>query len=165
MEHNQACQGKPKAARAAHYFCLPCTWRYAVLLMKVHVKSIFCGIILFAITGCASPEISIDYTLDEMIWAPWLRIQVAPTFEPPEEYQVNRHDPHMLVYKVYSGSGGYDWGKAHKILRISLTTEQHDKVKELADKVLTEFPLRDEVIGFDGTTWILESSIYQYTKL
>lgn len=132
---------------------------------EVRLKALCLVLFLTALAGCVGPEKSIEYTLSDLIQAPWLRIQVAPTFEAPEQYEVNRHDPHLLIYTQYSGSGGYDWGKKHKVIRVPLTLEQHEKTKSLADAVLREFPRRDEVVGFDGTTWVFESSIYQYTKL
>lgn len=114
--------------------------------------------------GCVIKNIELDYTSKELIFSPFALIQIAPTFEKPIEYELTQHEPYMLLYSEYEGEGGYNWGEKVKIIRIRLTEEQHIKATELLKACITTLPLTDQAIGPDGTTWIIETTVFQYLK-
>jgi hypothetical protein len=124
---------------------------------------IFSTIIALLLGGCATKSMVVDYTLDPFD-SPFARIQIAPTFENPIEYELTRHEPYMLIYSEYTGKGGYNWGSRGKITQISLSEEQHAKAIELLTVCLTTLPQNDQALGPDGTSWVLETTAFQYLK-
>lgn len=123
------------------------------------------GLLLSLLVGCVQHENRDKGPLHDLIWGSWVRLQIAPTFEAPIEYELNQHAPYYLIYTEYSGAGGYDWGEKVKVLRISLSPEEHESVKQKISSALEAFPIKDEVMGPDGTIWVLESNLYTYTKV
>lgn len=129
------------------------------------MKNIFSFLLIVCLSGCESKGLIDQYTLGELVFSPYLKLQVAPTFDHPVEYELTRHEPYQLRYTEYEGHGGYNWGKRSRVLVIELTEEQHTKAEEYIKSCLTNLPTNDEVFGMDGTTWLLESSVYQYIKV
>ena len=125
------------------------------------IVSIILGVLL---SGCAPKNIEVEHTLNELVFTPFLRIQIAPTFEKPIEYELTPHEPYLLLYSEYEGKGGYNWGKKGKTKRINLSEDQHIKVIELLEGCLTSLPQNDRTIGPDGDIWILETTVFQYLK-
>jgi hypothetical protein len=121
-------------------------------------------IILALLSGCATKSAQLDYTLKDWIFSPFAKIQIAPTFEKPIEYELTQHEPYLLLYSEYKGRGGYNWGEKEKAIKIPLTKEQHAKAIELLEVCLTTLPQSDRTLGLDGTTWVLETTAFQYLK-
>lgn len=121
-------------------------------------------IILVLLSGCATKSKETDYTQNEWIFSPFALIKIVPTFEKPIEYELTQHEPYALFYSEYDGKGGYNWGKKVKTTRINLSKEQHIKAVELLNACLTTLPRNDHSLGPDGTTWILETTAFQYLK-
>ncbi|MCF6441750.1 hypothetical protein L1077_20135 [Pseudoalteromonas luteoviolacea] len=120
-------------------------------------------LILVSIVGCKSTRNTIEYTDPGFYLRPVLKMKVVPTFSNPVIYEVNRHKPYHLLTTTYEGAGGYDWKGIKSKKRIELTEEQYSTLVSKLEKAL-EFP-KDKTRGMDGDTWMLESSLYQYTAV
>ena len=119
-----------------------------------------------SLMGCASSDLLTEEThpFNYMLDAPRFKLQISPSFHHPEEFEIPNGRPYQLIYKKYSGKGGYDWGIPTKSI-ISLTEAQHENLVESIDATLESVSLADDTVGFDGVTYVLESSRFQYLKL
>ncbi|WP_152996256.1 hypothetical protein [Pseudoalteromonas sp. H105] len=120
-------------------------------------------LIFLSVIGCKSTRNTIEYTDPGFYLSPVLRLKVVPTFSNPVIYEVSRHNPYKLLTITYEGAGGYDWKGIKSKKRIELTEEQYSKLVSKLEKALV-FP-KDKTLGMDGDTWMLESSLYQYTAV
>ena len=120
-------------------------------------------LISLSVIGCKSTRNSIEYTDPGFYLRPVLKMKIVPTFSNPVIYEVTRHEPYKLVTITYEGAGGYDWKGIKSKTSIELTKEEYSTLVTKLDKAL-EFP-KDKIRGKDGDTWMLESSLYQYTAV
>jgi len=93
-----------------------------------------------------------------------LKLQVIPAHIEPVIYQVSLGSPRKLVVVHYDGPGGYGWGNIKKETELALSESQYEKILEKLKSAL-EFSLLDDVSGKDGSTWILESRLFQNLRV
>lgn len=121
---------------------------------------------LIFLVGCSNQY---DYLDDHPMGDHWMfhliRLQIVPTFESPVIYEVTNGEPYNLYITTYEGQGGYDWGNIQNKSTVELTKEEYDGIIEALEVTLENYPLKDQVGGKDGSSWVLESSKYQYVKL
>ena len=120
-------------------------------------------LILLSIVGCKFTRNTIEYTDPGFYLQQVLKMKVVPTFSNPVIYEVTRHKPYQLITTTYEGAGGYDWKGIKSKKSIKLTEEQYSNLVSKLEKTLV-FP-KDKTRGKDGDTWMLESSLYQYTAV
>jgi len=120
-------------------------------------------LIFLSVIGCKSTRNSIEYTDPGFYLRPVLKMKIVPTFSNPVIYEVTRHKPYKLLTITYEGAGGYDWKGVKSQMSIELTQEEYSTLVIKLEKAL-EFP-KDKTRGMDGDTWMLESSLYQYTAV
>jgi len=92
----------------------------------------------------------------------WYRFMWVPTFEHPAflRVDVEADGTGTLLTQVWSGAGGYEWGKSVKNTR-KLTLEEESTLYEtLADIGFWTLPSHVErppnVVVLDGTEWLIE---------
>jgi hypothetical protein len=94
--------------------------------------------------------------------AEWYRFLWVPTFEHPVflRLDVDSDGIASLVTVVWSGQGGYEWGKPVRTERKLTTQEQGDLFAVMADIGFWTLPSEVEdppnVIVLDGTEWLIE---------
>jgi hypothetical protein len=92
----------------------------------------------------------------------WYRFFWVPTFEHPIFLRVDLNSDGIanLLTVVWSGQGGYEWGKAVKTERKLTTEEQQDLFAVMADIGFWTLPSEVEnppnIIALDGTEWLIE---------
>lgn len=92
----------------------------------------------------------------------WYRFIWVPTFEHPAflRVDVESDGTASLLARVWSGAGGYEWGKSVKSARKVTTEEQSDLFETLADIGFWTLPSQVErppnVVVLDGTDWLIE---------
>lgn len=121
-------------------------------------------IIVALLIGCTPKSKELEYTQNEIAFAPFAKLQIVPTFEKPIAYELTQHGPYLLLYSEYEGQGGYNWGNIATIKKINLSEEQYIEATKLLRECLTSLPQNDDAFGPDGATWILEATAYQYLK-
>ncbi|MDK2594037.1 hypothetical protein [Pseudoalteromonas obscura] len=127
------------------------------------MKNFSIFLILLSIVGCKSTGSTIEYTDPGFYLQPVLKMKIVPTFSNPVIYEVTRHKPYLLITTIYEGAGGYDWKGIKSKESIELSEEQYSNLESMLESAL-EFP-KDKAQGMDGDTWMLESSLYQYTAV
>lgn len=121
---------------------------------------------LLLLVGCTSNNnYRDDHPLGDLWMFNLLKMQIVPTFQAPVIYEVTNGEPFNLYVTKYKGQGGYEWGGIEEKYMIQLTRSEYDQIVHALEKVLSQYPLKDEVGGKDGSIWVLESSMYQYVKL
>lgn len=91
-----------------------------------------------------------------------VQVLVVPTFEHPVflRVDVNSDGIATLITVVWSGDGGYEWGKSLKTERKLTSMEQGDLFAVMADIGFWTLPSAVEesphVIVLDGTEWFIE---------
>lgn len=120
-------------------------------------------LILISLVGCKSTQSTIEYTDPGFYLEPVLKLKVVPTFSNPVIYEVTSVRPYQLLTTVYEGSGGYNWKGIKSEKSVELTEGEYSSLLLMLEKAL-EFP-KDKTRGVDGDTWMLESSLYQYTAV
>ncbi len=94
--------------------------------------------------------------------AEWYRFLWVPTFEHPVFLRVDVDSDGIanLMTVVWSGDGGYEWGKSLKSERKLTAEEQGDFFAVMADIGFWTLPAeveeRPNVIVLDGTEWLIE---------
>ena len=92
----------------------------------------------------------------------WYRFMWVPTFGHPTFLRVDieADGRATLLTHVWSGAGGYEWGKSLKNTRKLTSEEQSDLFETLADVGFWTLPSEIErpptVIVLDGTDWLIE---------
>lgn len=92
----------------------------------------------------------------------WYRFVWVPTFGHPAflRVDVEPDGAASLITHVWSGAGGYEWGKSTKSTRKLTAEEQSDLFKTLADigfwTLPSEIELPRNLIVLDGTEWLIE---------
>jgi hypothetical protein len=92
----------------------------------------------------------------------WYRFVWVPTFEHPAFLRVDIESDGTgtLITRVWSGAGGYEWGKSVKNERKLTPEEQSNLFETLADIGFWTLPSQVErppnVVVLDGTDWIIE---------
>ena len=90
------------------------------------------------------------------------RFMWVPTFEHPVflRVEIEPDGAATLLTHVWSGSGGYEWGKSVKNARKLTPEEQSDLFGTLADLGFWTLPTRVDrppnVVVLDGTEWLIE---------
>lgn len=92
----------------------------------------------------------------------WYRFIWVPTFEHPAFLRVDIEPDGAatLLTNVWSGAGGYEWGKSAKNARKLTPEEQSDLFETLSDLGFWTLPSQVErppnVVVLDGTEWLIE---------
>lgn len=92
----------------------------------------------------------------------WYRFMWVPTFEHPAFLRVDLDSDGVgtLLTHVWSGEGGYEWGKSTRNTRRLTSDEESDLFEALADIGFWTLPSQVErppnVVVFDGTEWLIE---------
>jgi|GEM_PF-1634973 len=128
------------------------------------MKSVVIVFVTMFLLGCQVTSESAKYTDPGFYLSPVLRMKVVPTFASPVIYEVSRYKPYKLSIKTYEGAGGYDWGNVKSFKTVVLSSNEYDELI-IKLKGALKFPQSEKVLGTDGDTWMLESSLYQYTAV
>lgn len=56
------------------------------------------------------------------------------------------------------------WGEIAQEKHISITDAEHEQIIKHLEAVI-DMPRRDDTRGLDGSTWVLETRLYQYMKV
>jgi hypothetical protein len=94
--------------------------------------------------------------------AEWYRFLWVPTFEHPVFLRVDLESGEIanLVTVVWSGHGGYEWGKPLRTERKLTSDEQYDLFAAMADIGFWTLPSEIEgppnMFVLDGTEWLIE---------
>lgn len=87
--------------------------------------------------------------------SPTFYMSIAPSFSAPYEYEVIDDN---LIFRKYTGLGGYKWGKKKEQSRKTISIAQEEKIRALAIAAVKEsIPEQAEidVIVMDGTNWYI----------
>lgn len=102
--------------------------------------------------------------------SPTFYMSIAPSFHKPCEYEVHER---TLVYREYSGAGGYNWGHRTVVATSKISQEQQDKIRSLTlDAIANTISIEqfrkendEEVLVTDGTTWYIQSDIGTFVSI
>jgi hypothetical protein len=92
----------------------------------------------------------------------WYRFMWVPTFKHPAflRVDVDRDGAGTLLTHVWTGEGGYEWGKSSKNARKLTLEEESDLFETLADIGFWTLPSEVErppsEVVLDGTEWLIE---------
>jgi hypothetical protein len=92
----------------------------------------------------------------------WYRFIWVPTFDHPVFLRVDieSDDTAILLTQVWSGQGGYTWGKSMKNTRRLKSDEQSELFESLADigfwTLPSQFERPPNEVVLDGTDWLIE---------
>jgi hypothetical protein len=95
--------------------------------------------------------------------AEWYRFLWVPTFEHPVLLRLDLDSGGIanLVTVLWSGQGGYEWGKPLRTERRLSSDEQYDLFAAMADIGFWTLPSQIEgppnIIHLDGTQWLIEA--------
>lgn len=120
------------------------------------MKKIILLIILFLVASCANDAFRTGQRFSED--DPEFYLSIAPSFSQPYEYELSAGS---LIFREYSGLGGYGWGKSAEVSRTEVTQEQSEKIRELSVLAIKEALLEEqsatEIVVIDGVSWYLLS--------
>lgn len=128
------------------------------------------ALILTAMLVC-SCSMNPGYTGQQFVEdSPTFYLSLAPSFHKPCEYEIRDK---KLVYREYSGLGGYGWGRRKDVATSSISQEHQDKIRALtleaiADTISIEKWRRENdemVVVTDGTTWYIQSDIGPFLSI
>jgi hypothetical protein len=92
----------------------------------------------------------------------WYRFMWMPTFDHPAflRVDIDSEGTGILLTQVWSGAGGYEWGKSAKHARKLTSDEESDLFLTLADIGFWTLPSQVEYppneLVLDGTDWLIE---------
>jgi hypothetical protein len=102
---------------------------------------------------------------------PTFYLSLAPSFGKPFEYELLFDN--TLVYREYSGLGGYKWGTKKVIAKIVISREEEKELNALALEAIADTIKFEQVrnksgvLEFvsDGTGWYLQSGIVPFVSV
>ena len=118
--------------------------------------------ILVLLCSCASsPKYSGQRYESER---PFFYMSLAPSFSKPFEYEVQGN---TLIYREYSGKGGYNWGTRKVVAKKEISREEKNKLDQLTLQAIEDtINIEQErnktgelVVVMDGTNWFIQSGI------
>jgi hypothetical protein len=128
-------------------------------------------IIVFLSVLLCSCSSNPKYTGQQFDWDnPVFYLSLAPSFAKPVEYEVQDN---ILVYREYSGLGGYKWGSRKVIDEVKISREEKNKLDELthqaiADTIIVEKKRNESgeiIVVADGTVWYIQSGIVPFLSI
>ena len=120
-------------------------------------------VILFTTLFVYSCSTNPGYTGQKFVEeSPTFYLSIAPSFGKPYEYEVQNN---TLVFREYSGLGGYNWGARKVVVTSEISQEVQQNLRALtleaiADTISIEKKRRESgeiVFVADGTTWYIQS--------
>ncbi|WP_141398486.1 MULTISPECIES: hypothetical protein [Microbulbifer] len=100
----------------------------------------------------------------DMSNAPLFKLQISPSFDLPEKFEVANVPDYRIEYTSCYGAGGDEWGVPSKVI-VPLSEGQYKKILDSIDAALGAISLLDDTLGLDGVTYVLESSRHQSVNL
>ena len=96
--------------------------------------------------------------------SPTFYLSIAPSFAEPYEYEVKNR---VLVFRKYSGLGGYNWGRKRVVAKSGISQEEQESIRALtleaiADTISIEKKRKESgevIVVLDGTGWYIQSDL------
>lgn len=121
------------------------------------------SILLSSISCSSHQKCTRQYFQDD---APVFYISIAPSFDKPSDFEVKNN---QLIYRQYSGLGGYKWGSKKVVASSGISLAEQEKLHALilqafADAVRIQKEQTEngeEIVTLDGSEWLIQSNFYQ----
>jgi len=132
------------------------------------MKYIYILFTMLLVCSCSkSPRYTGQWFVEK---SPSFYLSIAPTFDKPYEYEVLDN---TLVYREYSGLGGYNWGSRKVVAKSDITREEQEKIRSLtldaiADTISLEKKRSESgefIVVLDGISWYIQSDVGPFLSI
>ena len=102
--------------------------------------------------------------------SPDFYLSLAPSFSVPFEYEVQGG---FLIYREYSGLGGYNWGTSRVLAKKEISREEKNRLDELSLQAIEDtINIEQErnssgeiIVVMDGTEWYIQTGISPFLSI
>ncbi len=124
--------------------------------LSLQLKFFLATIAVLFLSSCTTSQFKTGQSFVED--SPDFYLSIAPSFGNPFEYEISSG---KIIFREYSGKGGYDWGKITNTIHKTIDANQQAKIRELTVTAVKDAVVSEQngidVVVVDGTSWYILS--------